>query len=108
MLRMLKSILKQRVNIQFCILKESSATWKWISRNVGEQRALLPQSNSLAAAPALSSGFSPETNVAQSSGRMIAFIRSWKTDSAHKGNVRQSNPRNCLSAAKRLNEYRSA
>jgi hypothetical protein len=36
-----------------------------IPRNVGEQRASPPQSNSLAAAPALSLVFSPETNAAQ-------------------------------------------
>jgi len=43
---MLKSVLKQRVSIQFCILKESFGNPEVIPRNVGEERALPPQSKS--------------------------------------------------------------
>jgi hypothetical protein len=45
-----------------------------IQRNVGEQGALPPQSNSLAAAPALSLGFRPRRMWPNHRVRMIASI----------------------------------
>jgi hypothetical protein len=39
--------LKQRVNIQLCILSESSVNPEVIPRDVEEERALPPQSNSV-------------------------------------------------------------